>query len=140
MNVLSQFVYTALASQGVTSSQALADPYNKYITLGENFVNLSILQGLIDDPHFVTRDRMGRDLAFLCQIYNNGWSTALATLLSTSRRRYFSIRKAMAQSSAPAPFTSCRRRAPRKCVSPGLRSPIRALASIASTPPVRSIL
>jgi cyanophycinase len=75
MNVLSQFVYTALASQGVTSSQALADPYNKYITLGENFVNVSILQGLIDDPHFVTRDRMGRDLAFLCRIYNNGWSS-----------------------------------------------------------------
>lgn len=75
MNVLSQFVYTALASQGVTSSQALANPYNKYISLGENFVNLSILRGLIDDPHFVTRDRMGRDLAFLCRIYNNGWSS-----------------------------------------------------------------
>jgi cyanophycinase len=75
MNVLSQFVYTALASQGVTSSQALANPYNKYITLGENFVNISMLQGLIDDPHFVTRDRMGRDLAFLCRIYNNGWSS-----------------------------------------------------------------
>ena len=75
MNVLSQFIYTALASQGVTSTQALANPYNKYITLGENFVNISILQGLIDDPHFVTRDRMGRDLAFLCRIYNNGWSS-----------------------------------------------------------------
>jgi cyanophycinase len=74
MNVLSQFVYTALASQGVTSTQALANPYTKYITLGENFVNIMVLQGLIDDPHFVTRDRMGRDLAFLCQIYNNGWS------------------------------------------------------------------
>ena len=24
----------------------------------------------------MTRDRTGRDLAFLCQIYNNGWSTA----------------------------------------------------------------
>ena len=76
MNVLSQFVYTALGSQGVTSSEALANPYNKYITLGENFVNISILQGLIDDPHFVTRDRMGRDLAFMCRIYNNGWSDA----------------------------------------------------------------
>jgi cyanophycinase len=75
MNVLSQFVYTALASQGATSSQSLADPYNRYITLGRDFVNISILQGMIDDPHFVTRDRMGRDLAFLCQIYNNGWST-----------------------------------------------------------------
>ena len=37
MYVLSQFVYTALRSQGATSSQSLADPYNRYITLGENF-------------------------------------------------------------------------------------------------------
>jgi len=76
MNVLSQFVYSALASQGVTSSQALADPFNRYITLGENFADIPILQGLIDDPHFVTRDRMGRDLAFMCRIYTNGWSNA----------------------------------------------------------------
>lgn len=76
MNVLSQFIYTALRPQGVTSSEALADPYNKNITLGRDFVNISILAGLIDDPHFVTRDRMGRDLAFLCRVYNNGWSTA----------------------------------------------------------------
>src|SRR5207249_10641098 len=76
MNVLTQFIYSALLSQGVTSSQALADPFNKYITLDRDFVSLSILQGLIGDPHFVTRDRMGRDLAFLCRIYQNGWSLA----------------------------------------------------------------
>src|SRR5579862_3127591 len=74
MNVLSQFVYSALGAQGETSSQALANPYNKYITLSENFVSISILRGLLDDPHFVTRDRMGRDLAFMCRVYNNGWS------------------------------------------------------------------
>ena len=76
MNVLTEFVYSALASQGVTSSQALADPFNRYITLDRDFVNLPILQGIIGDPHFVTRDRMGRDLAFLCRIYTNGWSNA----------------------------------------------------------------
>src|SRR6266567_5274948 len=75
MNVLSQFIYSALASQGVTSSQALADPFNKYITLDEDFVNIATVQGVIDDPHFVTRDRMGRDLAFLCRVYLNGWSS-----------------------------------------------------------------
>jgi cyanophycinase len=74
MNVLSQFVYSALRSQGVTSSQALADPFTRYITLARDFVSLPILQGTIGDPHFVTRDRMGRDLAFLCRIYLNGWS------------------------------------------------------------------
>jgi cyanophycinase-like exopeptidase len=74
MNVLSQFLYSALGSQGVTSSQALADPFNRYITLDRDFVSIANLTALIDDPHFVTRDRMGRDLAFLCRIFLNGWS------------------------------------------------------------------
>jgi cyanophycinase len=74
MNVLSQFIYSAQASQGVTSSQALADPFTRYITLDRDFVSISSVAGLIGDPHFVTRDRMGRDLAFLCRINLNGWS------------------------------------------------------------------
>src|SRR5262249_11165555 len=69
-------VYSALASQGVTSSQALADPFTRYITLDHDFVNIANLAGIIDDPHFVTCDRMGRDLAFMCRIYLNGWSFA----------------------------------------------------------------
>jgi cyanophycinase len=76
MNVLSEFIYSALASQGVTSSEALANPFSKYITLARDFANISNLQGIMDDPHFVTRDRMGRDLAFMCRIYTNGWSSA----------------------------------------------------------------
>jgi len=76
MNVLTEFVYSALASQGVTSSQALADPFNRYITLDRDFVNIANLAGIIGDPHFVTRDRMGRDLAFMCRIYLDGWSSA----------------------------------------------------------------
>jgi cyanophycinase len=76
MNVLAQFIYSAQASQAITSSEALADPFSKYITLVRDFVNISILQGIIDDPHFVTRDRMGRDLAFMCRVYTNGWSSA----------------------------------------------------------------
>jgi len=74
MNVLSQFVYSAQASQAITSSEALANPFSKYITLVRDFANVAILQGIIDDPHFVTRDRMGRDLAFLCRIFTNNWS------------------------------------------------------------------
>src|SRR4029077_6322863 len=73
-NVLTPFIYSALASQGVTSSQALADPFTRYITLDRDFVNVPPVQGLHGDPHFVTRDRMGRDLAFLCRIFTNNWS------------------------------------------------------------------
>jgi cyanophycinase len=74
MMVLTEFVYSALANQGVTSTQALANPYNKYITLDQDFVNLPALQNSIGDTHFVTRDRMGRTLAFMCRIAKNGWS------------------------------------------------------------------
>ncbi len=76
MNVLAQFIYSAQASQAITSSEALADPFSKYITLVRDFADISILQGIIDDPHFVARDRMGRDLAFMCRVYTNGWSSA----------------------------------------------------------------
>ena len=71
--VLTQYVYSALGSKGVTSAQALADPYNRYITLAHDFVDLPVLAGVIGDTHFVTRDRMGRALAFLCRIANEGW-------------------------------------------------------------------
>lgn len=76
LNVLTQFVYTAQSSQGVTSAQALADPFHRYITLGRDFVHLPVLAGVIGDTHFGARDRMGRDLAFFCRIARNGWSTA----------------------------------------------------------------
>ncbi len=74
MNVLTEFVYSALASKGVTSSQALADPFNRYMSFARDFLSTPHLGATIGDPHFVTRDRMGRELAFLCRVYASGWS------------------------------------------------------------------
>jgi cyanophycinase len=76
LNVQTQFVYSALLSQGVTSSQALADPFTKYLTLDSDFVMLPALRGIIGDPHFAARDRMGRELAFLCRLAAVGWTAA----------------------------------------------------------------
>lgn len=74
LNVLTQFVYSAQASKGVTSSQALLDPYNRYMSFDRDFAAVPQLAGIIGDPHFAARDRMGRDLAFLCRVYQAGWS------------------------------------------------------------------
>ena len=76
MMVLTQFIYSALLSQGVTSSQALADPFTKYITLDRDFVAIIDLENAIGDSHFVTRDRMGRTLAFMCRVSASGWSAS----------------------------------------------------------------
>ncbi|MEY2919091.1 MAG: hypothetical protein RL261_396 [Pseudomonadota bacterium] len=73
--VLTQFVYSALGSQGITSAEALADPYNRYNTFARDFVYVANLQGAIGDTHFAARDRMGRTISFLCRISVEGWST-----------------------------------------------------------------
>jgi cyanophycinase len=76
MMVLTQFIYSAQASQGVTSSQALADPFNRYISLDRDLVAIPLLSSAIGDSHFAARDRMGRDLAFMCRVAANGWAAA----------------------------------------------------------------
>jgi len=76
MMVLTQCVYSALTSQGVTSSQALSDPFNRYMTLDHDLFTVPFLSGIVGDSHFVTRDRMGRELAFMARIAASGWVSA----------------------------------------------------------------
>ena len=71
--VLSEFIYTG-ALGSVTSSQALANPFHRYVTLDRDLFQSSLRTNKLYDSHFVTRDRMGRSLAFLARIVNNGWS------------------------------------------------------------------
>jgi cyanophycinase len=72
--VLSQFIYTG-ALGSVTSSQALANPFHRYVTLERDLFQSSLGVNKIYDSHFVTRDRMGRSLVFLARIVQNGWAS-----------------------------------------------------------------
>ncbi|MEA2491668.1 MAG: cyanophycinase [Acidobacteriota bacterium] len=73
--VLGQFIYTG-ASGSVTSSQALANPYHRYVTLDRDFVQIANMTGVITDSHFVTRDRLGRLVAFIGRIIKDGWASS----------------------------------------------------------------
>lgn len=65
--VLTQYVYTAQAGSA-TSSSALANPFNRDLTFGKDFLAVPQLAGLLGDTHFSQRDRMGRELAFLARL------------------------------------------------------------------------
>ena len=54
------------------STDALANPYHRTITFTYDFFHWANLQGTITDSHFVTRDRMGRTLAFLARQIQDG--------------------------------------------------------------------
>lgn len=73
--VLGQFIYTG-AKGSITSSQALANPFSRYMTLGRDFVSIANMSGVITDSHFVTRDRLGRLVTFLARIIRDGWASS----------------------------------------------------------------
>jgi cyanophycinase len=71
--ILSEFIYAA-QRQSVTSSQALADPFNRNITLDRDFLLLPFMSGIITDQHLIERDRLGRTLTFMARIVADGWA------------------------------------------------------------------
>jgi cyanophycinase len=76
--VLGEFVYGCLNDKpddrNLASNQVLADPYLERVTLVRNFLKIPLLENLLTDSHFATRDRMGRSLGFLARIMQDGWS------------------------------------------------------------------
>ena len=65
--VQGEYMYSAL-NGGVTSDEALADPFDSDVTLARGFLSLPFLENVITDTHFIQRNRMGRELAFLARV------------------------------------------------------------------------
>jgi cyanophycinase len=73
LSVMSKFAFTAL-NGSITSDVALANPYDRAMSLGRDFLTLPDMGGLIADPHLDSRDRMGRLVTFMARIVNDGWT------------------------------------------------------------------
>jgi cyanophycinase-like exopeptidase len=79
--MLGQYAFAAL-NGAVESPAALSDPFNRYVTLDPlntsskkfvqtgSFLNVATLGKTITDPHFNTRDRLGRLFSFVARIGN----------------------------------------------------------------------
>jgi len=72
--VLGEFVYSALSASSLTSAEGLANPFHRDLTLTRDFLTVPTLQNLITDQHLEERDRMGRTVAFLARLVNDGWT------------------------------------------------------------------
>ena len=72
--VLGQFDFAAFNGT-IDSTKALANPYDRRLTLDRGFLTASGLGGVIVDAHLDTRDRMGRLVTFLARLVNptDGW-------------------------------------------------------------------
>ncbi len=71
--VQGEFVFASLLDT-VKSPEALANPYDPHVTLVRDFLSIPVLKGVITDSHFSQRERMGRSIAFLARIVQDGWA------------------------------------------------------------------
>ncbi|WP_344767313.1 cyanophycinase [Pedobacter ginsengiterrae] len=82
--ILGGFYYSG-ETGGLTSSQALANPYDSNVTLYNNdFLKAPYLQNVITDQHYLTRDREGRSVIFLGRI-NKDWKVAAKAIAADER-------------------------------------------------------
>lgn len=74
MAVLGEFVYSAMGEESLTSEVALANPFDADLTLTRAFLDIPFLKGIITDQHLEERDRMGRTVAILARLLQEGWT------------------------------------------------------------------
>ncbi|MDX2068804.1 MAG: cyanophycinase [Haliscomenobacter sp.] len=54
---------------GVTSKEALGNPYHEKVALGhDDFLNIPLLENVITDSHYTQRERQGRHIAFMARL------------------------------------------------------------------------
>jgi cyanophycinase len=92
-----EHIYDACTGS-VYSSEALADPYNRYMSLSGGMFAWSALANTVVDTHFAQRDRMGRLMTFVARRIRDGHdSTVLgigineATSLVIDRTGYATV-------------------------------------------------
>jgi cyanophycinase len=74
--VQGEFVFASMIDT-VTSDEALANPYDPLVTLSRDFLVEPGMKGIITDSHFSARERLGRSIAFLSRIIQDGWAASV---------------------------------------------------------------
>jgi len=65
--------YFSAQHGGITSAEALANPYDEKMALGQNdFLKIPFLKNVITDSHYTQRERQGRHIAFLARLFQSG--------------------------------------------------------------------
>jgi cyanophycinase len=86
--VLAQFGYSALTGS-VTSKEALANPFTPLITVANGFLKVSpLLRDKFTDDHFAARDRMGRLIAFLARVIQDGDASQVSAIATDEKTAF----------------------------------------------------
>jgi cyanophycinase len=74
--VQGEFVFSSIIDT-ITSAEALANPYDPLMTLSRDFLAEPGMKDIITDSHFSQRQRLGRSIAFMSRIIQDGWASSI---------------------------------------------------------------
>jgi cyanophycinase-like exopeptidase len=72
MAVNGEWIYDPDGVTAATSATAVANPYNSAMLFSTDFLDLPIAFDVVAETHFANRDRMGRVLAFMARLRQDG--------------------------------------------------------------------
>jgi cyanophycinase-like exopeptidase len=76
MAILGEHYFSA-QNGSVTTAEALANPFNPYMTVGSNdFLSVPFMEDVITDTHYDYYDRRGRQATFLARLHQEGFPDA----------------------------------------------------------------
>lgn len=75
--VSGQYIYDPDGVTAATSAEALANPYRSSMLFSTGLLDLPLMQGIITDTHFAQRDRIGRLLAFMARLRQDGTAPSI---------------------------------------------------------------
>lgn len=75
--VLGEFIYDPDGVAAVTSAEAIANPYRAGMQFSGTLLDAPLANDVITDSHFAQRDRMGRLLAFMARLRQDGAARVL---------------------------------------------------------------
>jgi cyanophycinase len=74
--VQGEFVFSSMIDT-ITSPEAMANPYEPLMSLNRDFLAEPGMKGIITDSHFSERERLGRSIAFMSRIIQDGWASSV---------------------------------------------------------------
>lgn len=75
--VMGQFIYDPDGVTAATSAEAIANPYRSSMIISDTLLNAPVMANIITDTHFAQRDRMGRLMAFMARLRQDGRASTI---------------------------------------------------------------
>jgi cyanophycinase len=88
-HVLGDWVYDPRSNPAVTSTEAIANPYRASMILSDFLVDLPLMYNTVTDTHFYQRDRMGRSMAFMARLRQDGRASSVRAICVDERAAIF---------------------------------------------------